>query len=262
MVVIIPLYGWGSTHQSHVSHCLVTKSWSDLWDPLDCSPPGSSVHGIFQARILEWVAISFSRGSSQHRDQTHASHIGRRILYHWVMLRVLCVWCVVCMVCVLCVWCVVCVVCVCYLSVGCVCMFTGSSGARNNPWRRHHIAPISHQEEPRTLSNVPNSQSGWHSWNVKPKSRSAETIFPLKENEVLPLVFAEPGVNLSLWRCKPGSPITHTHPGPSWCLAMPRAWGQPGAFLGASLTAEPSRVALTNPSELGPAGCCWNYTED
>ena len=37
---------------------------------MDCSPPGSSVHGIFQARILEWVAISFSRGSFQPRDQT------------------------------------------------------------------------------------------------------------------------------------------------------------------------------------------------
>ena len=37
-------------------------------NPMDCSPPGSSVHGIFQARILKWVAISFSRGSSQPRD--------------------------------------------------------------------------------------------------------------------------------------------------------------------------------------------------
>ena len=47
--------------------------------PMDCSPPGSSVHGIFQARILEWVAISFSRGSSQPRDQTRVSRIvGRR----------------------------------------------------------------------------------------------------------------------------------------------------------------------------------------
>ena len=46
--------------------------------------PGSSVHGILQARILEWVAISYSRGSSQPRDQTHvscASGIGRQILY-------------------------------------------------------------------------------------------------------------------------------------------------------------------------------------
>ena len=41
-----------------------------LCDPMDCSPPGSSVHGILQARILEWVAISFSRGSSQARDGT------------------------------------------------------------------------------------------------------------------------------------------------------------------------------------------------
>ena len=41
-----------------------------LCDPIDCNPPGSSVRGIFQARILEWVAISFSRGSSQPRDRT------------------------------------------------------------------------------------------------------------------------------------------------------------------------------------------------
>ena len=47
----------------------------DLCDLLDCSPPGSSVHGISQARILEWVAISFSRGSSWPRDQTCISCI-------------------------------------------------------------------------------------------------------------------------------------------------------------------------------------------
>ena len=41
-----------------------------LCDPMDCSPPGSSVHGIFQARILEWAAISYSRGSSWPKDQT------------------------------------------------------------------------------------------------------------------------------------------------------------------------------------------------
>ena len=44
-----------------------------LCDPVDCSPPGSSVHGILQARVLEWVAISFSRRSSQPRDQTRIS---------------------------------------------------------------------------------------------------------------------------------------------------------------------------------------------
>ena len=47
-----------------------------------CGPPGSSVHGIFQAGILEQVAIFFSRGPSQPRDRTHVSCIGRRILYH------------------------------------------------------------------------------------------------------------------------------------------------------------------------------------
>ena len=47
-----------------------------------CSPPGSSVHGILQARILEWVAIPFSRGFSWPRDQTHISCLGRQILYH------------------------------------------------------------------------------------------------------------------------------------------------------------------------------------
>ena len=47
---------------------------------MDCSPPGSSVRGILQARILEWVAISSSRGSSRPRDQTHISCIGRWIL--------------------------------------------------------------------------------------------------------------------------------------------------------------------------------------
>ena len=52
-------------------------------DPVDCSPSGSSVYGISQARILEWVAISFSRGSSQFRDWTCISCIGRQILYHW-----------------------------------------------------------------------------------------------------------------------------------------------------------------------------------
>ena len=46
-----------------------------LCDPVDCSLPGSSVHGIFQAIVLEWIAISFSRGSSQPRDGTRISHI-------------------------------------------------------------------------------------------------------------------------------------------------------------------------------------------
>ena len=57
---------------------LVTKSCLTLCDPMDFSPPGSSVLGIFQMRILEWIAISFSRGSSQPRDQTWISCIAGR----------------------------------------------------------------------------------------------------------------------------------------------------------------------------------------
>ena len=49
-----------------------------LCDTMDCSPPGSSVHGILQARILEWVAVPFSRGSSGPRDQTWVSKIAGR----------------------------------------------------------------------------------------------------------------------------------------------------------------------------------------
>ena len=56
---------------------------SDSWDPINWSPPGSSVHGIIQARILEWAAITSSRGSSQHRDWTCMSYVswaGRWVL--------------------------------------------------------------------------------------------------------------------------------------------------------------------------------------
>ena len=61
--------------------CEVAQSCPTLCDPVDCSPPGSSVHGILQARILEWVAISFSRGSSQPRDQARVScFAGRRFI--------------------------------------------------------------------------------------------------------------------------------------------------------------------------------------
>ena len=49
---------------------------------MDCSPLGSSAHGVLEARIQEWVAISFSRGSFQTRDQTYVFYTGRQILYH------------------------------------------------------------------------------------------------------------------------------------------------------------------------------------
>ena len=47
------------------------QSCPTFCDPVDCSPPGFSVHGILQAGILEWVAMSSSKGSSQHKDRTH-----------------------------------------------------------------------------------------------------------------------------------------------------------------------------------------------
>ena len=65
--------------------CSILKSCPTLWDPVDCSLPGPSAHGIFQARILEWVAISSSRGSSQPRDRTLVSCIGRWFLYCWAI---------------------------------------------------------------------------------------------------------------------------------------------------------------------------------
>ena len=62
---------------------LVTQSCLTLCDPMDCSPPGSSIHGILQARVQEWVAISFSRGSSWPRDQTWVSCIAGGFFTIW-----------------------------------------------------------------------------------------------------------------------------------------------------------------------------------
>ena len=64
---------------------MCAQSCPSLFDPIDNSPPDSSVHGIFQARILEWVAIPFSRGSSRPHDHTHVSGLfcsGRQTLFH------------------------------------------------------------------------------------------------------------------------------------------------------------------------------------
>ena len=70
---------------SCVRACSVTQLCPTVCNPMDYSLPDSSIHGIFQARILEWVTISYSRGSSQHMDQTQVScvsYIDRWILYH------------------------------------------------------------------------------------------------------------------------------------------------------------------------------------
>ena len=71
---------------AHVCVCAHAhaQSCSTLCDLIDCGPPGSSVHWIFQARLLEWVALSSSRGSSWSMDQIHLLYLllGRQILYH------------------------------------------------------------------------------------------------------------------------------------------------------------------------------------
>ena len=61
----------------------VAQSCPTLCDPIDCSPQGSSVHGILQATILKWVAVPFSKESSQPRDWTHISHTAGRFFIVW-----------------------------------------------------------------------------------------------------------------------------------------------------------------------------------
>ena len=67
----------------HTGECVQAQLLGCVWlsDPMDCSLPASSVHGIFQAKILEWGAISFSKRSSQPRDWTWVSHIIGRFFY-------------------------------------------------------------------------------------------------------------------------------------------------------------------------------------
>ena len=82
-ILYICIYTFSNYLYIYTAAAELLQSCLTLCDPLDCSPSGSSVHRIFQARILEWLA---SRGSSQPRDQTHVSYvscIGRKVLYHW-----------------------------------------------------------------------------------------------------------------------------------------------------------------------------------
>ena len=67
--------GWRAAHLSSESESEVAQSCPTLCDPTDCSLQGSSIHGVFQARVLEWVAISTSRGSFPPRDRTRVSCI-------------------------------------------------------------------------------------------------------------------------------------------------------------------------------------------
>ena len=89
-------WAWAGSSDPHgTQHCgtsdpSLAHMLSCVWlcDSVDCSPPGSSAHGIFQARILEWIAIFFSRGSSSHRDWTHvlaSPTLTGRFFTHWVI---------------------------------------------------------------------------------------------------------------------------------------------------------------------------------
>ena len=80
----IPKKGNAKECSSSVQFSSVAQSCLTLCDPVVCSLPRSSVHGSFQARVLERVAISFSRGSSQPRDRTSISCLAGRFFYHGV----------------------------------------------------------------------------------------------------------------------------------------------------------------------------------
>ena len=67
--------------RAHTRACFVSQSCPTVCDPMDCSLSGSSLHGVLQARILEWVAISFARGSSQPRDQMQVFLHCRQMFY-------------------------------------------------------------------------------------------------------------------------------------------------------------------------------------
>ena len=76
-------FKYSITNYSHRVCLLVTQLCLILCDPMHCSPPGSSVHGRLQARTLDWVAMTFSRGSSPSRDRTWVSCIAGRLFTIW-----------------------------------------------------------------------------------------------------------------------------------------------------------------------------------
>ena len=76
------IYTWFPDFVAASAAAKSLQSCRTLCDPMDSSPPGSSVHGISPARILEWVATSISRGSSRPRERIHNSCVGRQTFYH------------------------------------------------------------------------------------------------------------------------------------------------------------------------------------
>ena len=81
--MVLSIQGLRMNTEDLVKQVLAAQLCPTLWDPVDCSPPGSSVHEILQVRILEWDVIPFSRGSSQPRDRTQVSCIAGRFFTVW-----------------------------------------------------------------------------------------------------------------------------------------------------------------------------------
>ena len=99
MLHVVPQLGMGpeppAVETRHLNHWWVvvfTQLGLTLFDPMDCSPLGSSVHGILQARILEWVTISFSGGSSWPRDRTWVSFTAGRFFTFWATREAPSIW--------------------------------------------------------------------------------------------------------------------------------------------------------------------------
>ena len=111
MPAIVCMYYWIFQGTLSISHKVV----SNFCHPMDCSLPGSSVHGVLQARILEWVVISLSKGSSQPSNRTQVSCIPGRFFTYWttydrrppryytVRLKMFPVFLCVCLLCIICV---------------------------------------------------------------------------------------------------------------------------------------------------------------
>ena len=92
MLSVLPVLPLVLYWQKRKRKVLVTQSCPMLCDPMDCGPPGSSVHGVLQGRILEWIAMPFSRESSQPRNQMWASHTAGRLFTVWATRVALKLW--------------------------------------------------------------------------------------------------------------------------------------------------------------------------
>ena len=123
--------------------CLVTKSCPAPCDPLDCSPPGSCVSGIFQARTLKWVGISFSRGSSWPRDRPRSPALAGRFFTIEPPEKLL--WCMVLSY----LWC-------CFVE-------SGFEYLRKKVFHHHHWTTVEHQCDGKWPMNPKHCPQRWKS---------------------------------------------------------------------------------------------------